>query len=926
MAINQESFNAGLYDLLKTRGYDPTPIDSKGQNIPVPQDADVFKFDFKKGTNNGNDKDYGPVWATIDKASNLILYYDDDIADSGTENTSGTQFSDSWPSLLKVLKRWAMRKQLGFELKNRDHLGSDMAQRERVKKKEALGEGYHSMGKKSSYNDSVPEVKIVIQHTRQIQEGEKRYYNVERIFVENINGERFALPTRRPGIAKVYARHVAEGGTPYDERGKHITALVEEYTKMAGFVRATKGKQFNESAQRLVNEGINHYRSLRETLSKMIGQRGYNTYFESWTPTLMETEGDETNINELFVKETLDPRIESAMPILRKLSKNIKEVTEVKELEEWANTLVDEASDLKSIPESSNADADSLRKMIDFVLSKINKRLHGKVTESEDENEEPELRPVILSKNVLQDIKDYLDQFKTNPMRQEDEGKVAQSMMILDKLTDDPRLLAALEVIGVPRKLLMDLVEKAQLLLGVSDSNELHETTEISEGAMSERFTDLYGDEFDPADLDNDEHREFCKKHFGLKPKEFLKTYGMTKDDAETSWIFPNKLNEVNEADNMNNMDDMDFFDDDDDYSPESVKWYMSIIDELFDKSNEYLKPSRKERVKNIVRNQIVHIDDSKFDEQKFEQAYKEALSFYRPGISEGKEGIWQEVVNALSAAFPDLDPTDSLKPVMKKHKMSYQALDDLAREHDYRGIDDFIDELSQQYGRDTQIEESRWTYGCGKDISVFVPKGYGYIEKTRPCGSTAYDGSVNQCEVCARDPKKNPGITPKYGDIEHMDDRDYDNDLEEGLDRNQRRAGQLGPTDPVGKNEKKLRGKLVGNESKEFDEELLREEMSRTGKKWLGAALALYGASGLLNYFASNSTYKHDPQLQQLVQLYAKAEKAHDEKKMEEYKRRIEKQKARLDADKGPVLDKNGNRKEVVPEELQRIKKLSGL
>ena len=43
---------------------------------------------------------------------------------------------------------------------------------------------------------------------------------------------------------------------------------------------------------------------------------------------------------------------------------------------------------------------------------------------------------------------------------------------------------------------------------------------------------------------------------------------------------------------------------------------------------------------------------------------------------------------------------------------------------------------------------------------------------------------------------------------------------IQEGLDANQKRAGQLGPTEKVGKNEKNLRGKLVGaNESVERDE-----------------------------------------------------------------------------------------------------------
>ena len=44
--------------------------------------------------------------------------------------------------------------------------------------------------------------------------------------------------------------------------------------------------------------------------------------------------------------------------------------------------------------------------------------------------------------------------------------------------------------------------------------------------------------------------------------------------------------------------------------------------------------------------------------------------------------------------------------------------------------------------------------------------------------------------------------------------------DTNEGLDANQKAAGQLGPTEPVGKNEKNLRGKLVGaSESVESDD-----------------------------------------------------------------------------------------------------------
>jgi len=339
MALDNESFNKQLYDLLKTRGYKPVSKNARNQDVSASQQADVMEFVFSK-----DGESYGKAWATIDNASKVILYYDNDIEDSPEGRTPGVDYDDSWSGFKKHLSNWAQRKQLDFELANKDRLSDDMRQREYVKMKEKISEGYYPMGKQASYNDSVPTVKIILQHNRKIEEGEQRYRNIAKIFLENTEGERILAPTTRPGIAQVYARHLAEGGVPNDERWNHIKGLCEEYNKMAGFVRATRNNQFNESAQALVNEGINHYNKLRESLSKMRGHRGYNAYFESYTPTLMETDGDE-NLNELFVQETLDPRIESVMPILSRLRKNLGEMSEVTALESWANDIISEKMD-----------------------------------------------------------------------------------------------------------------------------------------------------------------------------------------------------------------------------------------------------------------------------------------------------------------------------------------------------------------------------------------------------------------------------------------------------------------------------------------------------------------------------------------------------------------------------------------------------
>lgn len=340
MATDNESFNRDLYDLLKVRGYEPVPLDSKNQRVPASQAADVIQFTFTK-----DGEEYGKAWVSIDDAANVIVYYDEEQQESPSNATPGVEYNDSWTGFLKHLKNWAQRRQLSFELSNKDRLGDDMRQRDYYKMKERVSEGYYPMGKKASYNDAVPNVKIVLQHNRALEEGEQRYRNVAKIYLENIDGERFLAPTTRPGIARVYARHIAEGGVPNDDRWNHIKSICEDYNKMAGFVRATRNGQFNESATQMVQEGVNHYNNLRETLYKLTGHRGYQAYFESWTPSLMEDEGDDS-ITELFVQETMDPRIESAMPILSRLKKPVTEMEEIDTLAEWADSVINEKLEL----------------------------------------------------------------------------------------------------------------------------------------------------------------------------------------------------------------------------------------------------------------------------------------------------------------------------------------------------------------------------------------------------------------------------------------------------------------------------------------------------------------------------------------------------------------------------------------------------
>jgi hypothetical protein len=60
----------------------------------------------------------------------------------------------------------------------------------------------------------------------------------------------------------------------------------------------------------------------------------------------------------------------------------------------------------------------------------------------------------------------------------------------------------------------------------------------------------------------------------------------------------------------------------------------------------------------------------------------------------------------------------------------------------------------------------SKWEFGCGKKITVFIPSGYAYKPRERECGSTAHDGGVNQCDDCE---KQHPVPAP-YADESDAD------------------------------------------------------------------------------------------------------------------------------------------------------------
>ena len=317
----QNNAATSLYDLLVTRDLEPETLDSAGKPVSDPSEAELFNFDWKV-----DGKNYGTVVALLGRDNELEIYYGDNLG-----RAMDSEHKGAWYDFLAQMKNFATRNLLTFELNNINRLKYTMQGMAAIK--EGLFEGYYGR-KNISYSDQPQKTRLMIRHSRDLAEGEPRYRAIESIYVENAAGERFRVPTRSLTHGRMLARHVTEGGTPYDTFGEHINSMVAEMATLAKFVRAARGNA-SESTAGMIESAVRHYQDLKAKAKRMIGRRGYIEARDSFDPA--ETTASESvvaDIREMFVQQQIDPRIESALPILARIRENT--MPELQEFADWA--------------------------------------------------------------------------------------------------------------------------------------------------------------------------------------------------------------------------------------------------------------------------------------------------------------------------------------------------------------------------------------------------------------------------------------------------------------------------------------------------------------------------------------------------------------------------------------------------------------
>ena len=313
----------------KIRGQFPSVQlgDSQGTITKKPEEARFFDFDFNHGGNT-----LGKVSISISEEDGLVVLHNKDFTE-GTEEA----VKNAWYGFLKEMGQFAKARVLGFD--TRDITKSNLEKRDyeflgKEKEVEQVSESNLYGTTKTSFQ-SVGEARLVIKHSAPVDQtvAGGRSHKIESIFIESSAGERFKYPIKHLNGARAMARHVSEGGNPFDAFGKHIIGLSEELSKLRSFKtyinRSNVMAEGLKEYQSIVDERIE---TIKTECQKLQRANAYKETFENFQESTLEEVPEDIKknwIDELTIK-TFKEELQDVFPYIYKL---VSEKTAIQSLD-----------------------------------------------------------------------------------------------------------------------------------------------------------------------------------------------------------------------------------------------------------------------------------------------------------------------------------------------------------------------------------------------------------------------------------------------------------------------------------------------------------------------------------------------------------------------------------------------------------------
>ena len=322
--------------------------DENGAATADPSSAVFFEFEFQEDADT-----FGSVSVSLADGENMKVYYNRDLVSKIDEDSR-----DEWYAFLRELKDFAVEHQLRFDVRditknnlskqdyenladtnktvNTDEMSEELA---RITKLAGVTEGLTGTSKRSYEN--LNKTKLIIRHKGKVDETVPgaRSRQIQSLYIENEDGERFKYPLTHLAGARAMMRHVSNGGRPHDEFGEHIVRTSEDIAKLNSFSRYVTNKdQLNDNAGDIIEQTKLKLENLRGYMKNLANQGHYENASKDFKTSEEQILDDETvnKMREKFTMTNLDSRVEDALPIINKIMSELeapKEEDQVNELE-----------------------------------------------------------------------------------------------------------------------------------------------------------------------------------------------------------------------------------------------------------------------------------------------------------------------------------------------------------------------------------------------------------------------------------------------------------------------------------------------------------------------------------------------------------------------------------------------------------------
>ena len=323
---NLENIAEDLFNKIRGRFPSVTIGNEEGEVTNVPTDARFFDFEYKE-----NERTLGKVSVSVDEDSLSVMYSENFVAneDQMTQN--------NWYDFLKELRQFSKKRMLNFDTRNitksnlnkRDYkfLATNRAGEEQMSESTMYGTNKTSFQK-------IGNARLSIKHTEaiNIESATARSQKIGKIYIESSDGERFKYPFKHLSGARAMARHVAEGGNPYDDFGTHIIGLSEEMSKLRKFKNYMgRSAVMAESLAGYVDVVKERIATVKKTIQSLQKPAYYAETFAAFEKPMMEdvpSDIAENWIDQLTIKQ-FNEELADVFPYIYKL---VSEASKAKEL------------------------------------------------------------------------------------------------------------------------------------------------------------------------------------------------------------------------------------------------------------------------------------------------------------------------------------------------------------------------------------------------------------------------------------------------------------------------------------------------------------------------------------------------------------------------------------------------------------------